>query len=271
MADALPIRLIASDVDGTLIDTTGNISRENADAILEAQEKGVIFAIATGRFPENVYLLLQDHGISCPIIGTNGAYIVDEHMQVLSRHFMKPEAAKQVLQVLLAFRADYFIFAPGLICTARSDHFHHSELSQKDRLLSMGFTYFHGPDQSMECCQKAVQKFFICNNVPLAPIREALAAIPDILLTQSGPHNIEVMPSGVHKGQGVADLAGHYGIPLSQVMTLGDEDNDIPMLTAVGYGVAMGNASENTKATAGFVTETNEQSGLAKAIRRFAL
>lgn len=54
-------------------------------------------------------------------------------------------------------------------------------------------------------------------------------------------------------------------------MTLGDEDNDIPMLTAVGYGIAMGNASENTKATAGFVTETNEQSGLAKAIRRFAL
>ena len=73
------------------------------------------------------------------------------------------------------------------------------------------------------------------------------------------------------KGQGVKEFAGLLGIPLSQVMTLGDQENDIPMLRAVGCGVAMGNASPETKAAAAFVTGTNDKAGFAAAVRWYAL
>ena len=73
------------------------------------------------------------------------------------------------------------------------------------------------------------------------------------------------------KATGVRMLAKHYGIPMEQVMTLGDHENDIPMLKIAGYGIAMGNGTENAKAAARYVTDTHDHHGLAKAIRKWAL
>lgn len=268
---SLPIRLIATDVDGTLLDSRGKIPPENLRAIRAAQEKGIIFAIASGRFPENVYVLLQDVGLSCPIIGTNGANNMDEHRHVLSQHFLPSYIALQVMELLNRHGADYFIFNPALICTSSTARLHHSELSYKEKLDPLGVLYTHGLEAALECCRGPVQKFFVCNNVPLAGLREELKTIPGILLTQSSPSNIEVMPEGIDKGQGVRDMAEAYGIPLSQVMTLGDEENDIPMLRIAGYGTAMGNASAKAKAAARYITDTNDNFGLAKAIKKYAL
>lgn len=271
MPVSLPIRLIATDVDGTLLNSRGVIPEDNLRAIRAAQEKGVTVAIASGRFPENVYVLLEDYGLSCPVIGTNGAKTTDARLHTLSEHFMLPHAAMDVHDTLTALGADYFIFAHDQICTARQGHFHHTELSQGKRIEALGLSYSHGPEAALACCQGQVQKFFVCDTTPLAPVRAALARIPEIELTQSGEHNIEVMPRGVDKGRGVRDLAAALGIPLSQVMTLGDQENDIPMLRAAGYGVAMGNACPAAKAAARFVTGINDESGFARALERYAL
>ena len=84
MNKPFPIHLIASDVDGTLLNSHGTIPEENIAAIRAAQEKGIIFAIASGRFPENVYVRIQPYGLSCPIIGVNGCHITDEKLQPIS-------------------------------------------------------------------------------------------------------------------------------------------------------------------------------------------
>ncbi|MBE5786523.1 MAG: HAD-IIB family hydrolase, partial [Clostridiales bacterium] len=136
---------------------------------------------------------------------------------------------------------------------------------------ALGYGYHHGPEETFRCCQTPVFKFYICDNVPLAPLRQQLQSIPGIALTQSGENNIEVMPIGVDKGTGVRDMARMLGISMDQVMTLGDQENDIPMLMAAGYGVAMGNASDATKKVARYQTEDLDHGGFAKAIRRWAL
>ena len=266
-----PIRMIATDMDGTLLASNGEIPPENLRAIHAAQDQGILFVISSGRFPENVYLLLKDAGITCPIIGTNGANNVDANLRVLSEHFMPAPTAQQVAGVLNRYGADYFIFNPGLVCTSSRSRLHHSELSQKERIISLGVTYRHGMNAVLETCDQPVQKFFVCNNVPLEAIREALKAVDGIQITQSSPFNIEIMPTGIDKGQGVRDMAAVWGVPLAQVMTLGDEENDIPMLRAAGCGVAMGNASAHTKAAARYITDTNDACGLAKAIEKYAL
>lgn len=125
------------------------------------------------------------------------------------------------------------------------------------------------PEESAECCRHSVQKFFICDNVPFPPLLEKLRKIPGLFLTQSGVMNIEVMPAGVDKGQGLRDLAARLGVPMDRTMALGDAENDLAMLTAAAYGTAMGNASPAAKAAAKYHTDGNNEGGWAKAVIRF--
>ena len=267
-----PIRLIATDIDGTLLNSALQIPERNLRAIHAAQEKGITVAISSGRFPENVYVLLEDYGLRCPIIGTNGADVIDENLNRLSETFIAPEPAMLALEQLIRLGSDFFMFSKQAVCTSRETRKHHSELSFGERIRAMGFTYYHGPKEAeMVAEQGMVHKFFVCDNVPLYQVREALRRIPGIDLTQSSACNVEVMPSGVDKGVGVRALADSLGIPMEQVMALGDEGNDIPMLRAAGYGVAMGNGSPEAKAAARFITDTNDCCGFAKAIEQYAL
>ncbi len=267
-----PIKLIATDIDGTLVSSQGMITERSLRAIRAAREKGITVAIATGRFPENAFLLLEDYGLRLPIVGANGARIVDENLKEISSHPMAPEAVRGAIDVLMHAGSDFFIFGDHAVCTATAQKKHHSELSQGDRIRELGFRYYHGREEVAEFVSRhAVYKFFVCDNVPLPPVRQALAQIPGIDLTQSWYNNIEIMPEGVDKGRGVRDLAQSLGITMDQVMTLGDQDNDIPMLKAAGWGIAMGNASEETKKAARFVTASYAEEGFARALETYAL
>lgn len=266
----MAVRLIATDVDGTLLNRERLLPPENITAIRKAQEKGVTVAICSGRFPENVYLLLRDGGLCCPIIGINGGCIVDERLTPLSSHYMGRGAAMAVQRLLEEAGAHYFIFNPQIVCTSDLSVRHHSELSAGERIRALGVSYVHGTEAARECARLPVYKFFISNRVPLEPLREKLRTIPGISLTQSNPANIEVMPAGVDKASGITEFANIMGVSMDDVMTLGDEENDIPMLRAAGIGVAMGNACPAAKAAARYVTESNDRGGFALALERFA-
>lgn len=266
-----PVRLIAADMDGTLLDDHNKIPERNLRAISAAREKGIVFAIASGRFCENVYLELAEYGLRCPIIGSNGAQIVDENLRTIRENRMEKRAGIETAEILLSLGNDFFIFATRMVCVSNGDRMHHSEVSQRDQMRELGITYYRGRDGVMRVVNDHVHKFFVCDNRPLEPVREALKQVGGIDLTQSWVNNIEIMPAGVDKGRGVSDLARILGIPMSQVMALGDEGNDIPMLTAAGYGVAMQNASEAAKSAARFITDTNDQCGFAKAVEEYAL
>lgn len=271
MNKPFPIRLIASDVDGTLLNSHGTIPEENIAAIRAAQEKGIIFAIASGRFPENVYVRIQPYGFSCPIIGVNGCHITDEKLQPIFTAAMDPSAAREVMDVLYEYKADFFMFNTHSVCTSHKDLPHHSEVTRPEEIKALGFTYYHGREEMLSCVETPVHKYYICEGYRDDPLWKRLEKIPGIALTQSGNSNIEVIPAGVDKATGVRMLAKHYGIPMEQVMTLGDHENDVPMLQAAGYGIAMGNGTESAKAAARFVTDTHDNHGLAKAIRTWAL
>ena len=267
-----PIRLIATDIDGTLLSSGLRIPERNLRAIRAAQERGITVAISTGRFPENVYVLLQDYGLRCPIVGTNGADVADGDLRRLSETFIAPGAAAEALRRLIRLGSDFFLFGGRAVCTGRETRQHHSELSYGGRIRALGLTYYHGPTEALGLAERGlVHKIFVCDNVPLPRVREALLALPGIDLTQSSTNNIEIMPPGADKGAGVRRLAEALGVPMAQVMAIGDEGNDVPMLRAAGCGVAMGNGSDAAKAAARFVTATNDDCGFARAVERFAL
>lgn len=268
----MPIRLIVTDIDGTLLNPSGIITERSRQAIRAAHDQGITVAIATGRFPENAYLLLEEYGLRLPIIGINGARIVDENLREISRREMARSTALRVLDVLLEAGADFFVFGDRAICTATKAGVHHSELTQGDRARELSLRYFHGREEAKSFVRELpVFKFFVCDNVPLPPLRKTFSALGGLNVTQSWWNNIELMPEGVDKGRGVRDMAASLGLPMEDVMTLGDENNDLPMLKAAGWGVAMGNASEETKRAARCVTASNAEDGFAQAIEKYAL
>ena len=98
--------------------------------------------------------------------------------------------------------------------------------------------------------------------------RKELEEIPGLVLTGSLGNNIEINAQGIDKGIGMIELGHRLGIDRDEIMACGDGDNDLEMLKAVGFGVAMGNAEESVKAVADYVTDTNEEEGVAKSSRK---
>ena len=267
------IRLIAMDLDGTLLQRDGTILPETVSALQAAADCGVTLALASGRYPENASLYFMDHGLTGPVMGSNGAMLTDRPMgQTVALHTMREATASAVRRNLDAIGAEYFIFSHKLVVTSRQEAVHHSEINDGPRISRLGKVQFlHGPEGVDTALAVGVCKYYVFIQENLPRIMEAVGHIPDLLVTRSGQHNIELMPAGVHKGSGIAELAARLRIPLSQVMAFGDEENDLEMLTSVGYGIAMGNAPEQVRSRVSRTTAPFDQNGIAQAIRKYIL
>lgn len=268
--------MIASDVDRTLLMTDGTLTEETVQAILEAQRRGILFVICSGRFPEHVGVVLAQRGIVCPIIGINGGTLWDAATdKVIANHMMSEQTAQEVHAIVSRSGIRYYVFGRKTLASNLYEHKHGAEKVFGEILeKKYGVEFSHGPEAVRALTYRPVSKFIVIgtdNPDGIAKLREELHTIKGIEVTSSGLNNIEILPAGVSKGTGVTEMAAAYGIPLEHVMAVGDYENDVPMFRVTGCSVAMGNAPEFVKQEARFVTATNDENGLAQAIRRFAL
>ncbi len=275
--DHLPVQLIALDMDGTLLNEDCRMPEENIQAMREAVEAGIRLAIVSGRVPEDISYFMSDAGFTdCYVLGLNGGYCLDRpHGEAIYAQYMADGDVEKCISILEAECVTYSAFGRSHVAISRPfstgrelDHWG-THLTRKGHLL-----YTYGMDGIFKQRELGTNKIVYIDREDtsrLARIREQIEKIPGVEVTSSWINNIEIMPRNVHKGMALAMLAGRLNMEQSKVMAIGDNDNDIPMLLWAGYGVAMGNASEGAKAAAGFFTDYNENAGVAKAIRRFAL
>ena len=270
------IRMIASDMDGTLFNSKQEISDRNAAAILSAQKKGVLFALCTGRISQFGALHVNFKGISCPVIGANGGGIWDDaEKKIVSSHPILAQVAVEVDELLHHYGVVYYAFTADNIVSC-DEKINHPNASWKDGVMTKtyGMPFGGGREKMRKAVGKEKTfKFFVARQPDdiHAKLAEDLRKIKGIYVTASGKNSFEIMKDGVNKCSGVEELAAMHGIPMENVMTLGDYDNDMPMIRAAGLGVAMGNALEKVKAAADYVTDTNDNDGVGKAIERFVL
>lgn len=268
------IRLIAADLDGTLLDASHNISLYNIEMIKKAQQKGIIFAIATGRFPENAALIAKGAGLSCPIISLNGAVVeLSPNGERILETFMEEEAAKAAFDCLESLGEGYHMFGRSTVISRRESTRHISESNPEGLAeLKKTVSYAYGLDACKAALDAPVFKYFVYfskdGHTP-GEIYDALVALDAVDVTASGSRNLEVMSNEANKGLGLKVLADALGIDLKNTMALGDQMNDLAMLKKAGLGVAMGNATEEVKASADAVTEDHNDSGVGRAIARY--
>lgn len=285
------VKLIVSDMDGTLIGEKMSVSQENLNAIAYAKQKGVTFAIATGRHLKEATGVLDNHGISCPLITANGAAIYNTDRQLINVFALPKQTTLDILKI--ARKYDSLLVELATVDTVFSDE------PEKSFAMLERFIRYHLPEANEaeikealdieknnltivtvnsleEVVSKAndeyVLKFFITildDSDALIHFKNEISLIEGIVITSSHSTNVEINSINATKGIAVAAFAKNLNIDLSDVMALGDNFNDLSMISSVGLGVAMGNAEPAVKKIAKHITDSNLDDGVAKAIYHF--
>lgn len=282
------IKLIASDMDGTLLDPELNITQENIDAIRYAESQGIEFMVATGRNRQEALPPLEKAGIKCAMITLNGAQVFDKEGNSL---FSTPLDKKEVFQIfdILDKQGVYYEVATqhGTYTNsleARIEHFtsHVIEsfphLTQKAAIaMTVAHLEFFPVNATPDLHELANQADIeilkvICFDKRgpefLGIAGKEIAKFDDCVVTSSGANNIEINHKHAQKGIAVTHVAKARDIELKDVLTIGDNHNDLSMIQIAGVSFAMGNAVLEMQEEAKYVTHENAHSGVGKAIRR---
>lgn len=270
----LTIRLIAMDMDGTLLDPEQRLSEPNRLALLEAQRAGIRLAICSGRMPGDSALFAIENGLEeIAVLGLNGGCCQKSPKAEPYVNHVLPAAAAQGLCARFAeagitfglFLQNTVVVFQGRKQLEKKDWGSHWDAPGAPEML-------YGGDISL-LAARGVNKIVCVDDdaALLHSYRTALEKDPALLVSSSWENNIELMPAGIDKGLALRELCRELGIPLRAVMALGDYDNDLSMFACAGLAVAMGNAPEYVKAAAHAVTLTNGEDGVAHAIRAWAL
>lgn len=271
-----PVLMIASDLDGTLLDSRQQITKGTAHALTLALERGIRVYACTGRTPQNAALVLRDAGLRVPVIGVNGALCTDADLNVLRQTFMDANAARTLYDIVsdAGIRCHIF-YADGVV--SRFDEKPHPEFIRLRARLreETGFEYSAGEAASLHALERRIYKMIVIADegemAALERMRDTLSGVRGLSVTSSWRNNLEIVPEGVSKGAAVTAMAQMEGIPLKNVMTLGDNENDLSMLSIAGYGVAMGGSDAAIQAACRYVTATNDEEGVRRAVERWAL
>jgi hypothetical protein len=269
------IKMIATDLDGTLLDDRKRVPEENIAALREAAESGILVALASGRMLSNVERTEAQIGLDCILIAYNGAKVAGPRSDGRPLLVHRPLPA-DVAEVFVEYS-----HSTGLLL-----NFYDREiLFAEDGTSRRGFMDLYTRRTGVE--YQIVDN--LLHDLPgVSPTKLILLADPQETLkiveqlretlgdraciTLSEPEYVEITAPGVDKGAILGPVASHYGVSLEEVMALGDADNDVTMLRAAGIGVALANAPARVRASAHRVTDrTNNEAGVAEAIRRWAL
>lgn len=264
----MDIKLIALDLDDTLLDHSNQISPRTREVIRQAADQGVAVTVATGRMYSSALQFAQQLALNIPLITYNGALVKNALSGEVLVH--KPLAEDTARQVLALFKergwyVQVYLDDTLYVAERNEKALYYEQLTGirsvpvGDRLYTMGGT----PTKLLALSEPGEIKI----------INETVAAVfGDTLYTAvSKPNYLEMANPSVNKGKALAFLAGRLGITRQQVMAVGDSVNDLDMLEYAGLGVAMGNASERIKAVADAVTESNDADGVAEAILKYVL
>ena len=279
------IKLIVSDMDGTLLAHDSSISKGNIEAIRYAQSKGEQFAIATGRDYSSLKGILEAHDLKCFSILGNGAQFCNENGEILSSAYFPKKCFKQVLQIFDELKIHYMIFtANGFYSTAEPN-------VVRDAFIDRCVVQFKrkredylddGCNQDMACMKlKKIGDLddFINSSIDIIKVeafnndvsliekaKEKLQEIEGIAYLSSFDDNIEVTDKAAQKGLILENVIEELGYSKDEVMVLGDGLNDITLFERFKYSFAPGNANETIKAMAYQVVGACEEDGVSQAI-----
>jgi 5-amino-6-(5-phospho-D-ribitylamino)uracil phosphatase len=277
----MPIKLLALDIDGTLLTTSGELTARNQAAIEEARSRGVHIVLLTGRRFGSAYLLMQELKLETPLISHNGALTKD--LKTLETHHLYPltiETASELIEIARDSGVD-------LVCSF-------------DEPRGLGKMIIEGISENNKSLQRYIEKYrdsvievadliTYLQHPPIqimfsgrchlmdefaVTLEEAMGDRVRVFKTRYPAYDVTILDAvneQASKGESLARIANEQGIAREQVMAIGDNHNDLTMLRFAGLGIVMANAEDVLKEMGFLSTSSNEDDGVAEAIERYIL
>lgn len=269
-APSPPVRLVAIDLDGTLLNDSKEVSEQTVHALCGLPERGVRVVIASARPPRSVRHIYRTLKLQTWQINYNGALIWDESAQ--QPVFHRPLKGSVVHEIVERARD---MFEEVLVTCEVLDKWYTDRENDPKHTTETGRLFkpdFIGPIN--EICARPVTKLMLLGEEPIILRLESLLAHEfeeAVSIVKTDRDMLQIMDRRVSKAIALNKVASHYGIPMRQVMAIGDAPNDVGMLQLAGVAIAMDNAHALVKDAAHWVAPSNNDHGVHAALRRYGL
>ena len=262
------IAALLADVDGTLVTREKVLTKRAVETVQRLRERGIAFAITSGRPPRGMRMLVEPLGLTMSIAAFNGGMMVHPDLSVVEEHPLPDDVVPAVIDTIQAHGLDVWIYratewyvrsprAPHVDREAWTVQFPPTVVSTFDGLLSRVVKVVGVSDdlEAVARCEAAAQEQ--CGT--------------RVSAARSQPYYLDVTHPAANKGTVIERLSRSLMIPLDRIATIGDQPNDVLMFRRSGLSIAMGNASEEVQRQATYVTTSSEDEGFANGVDRFIL
>ncbi|GIW49282.1 MAG: haloacid dehalogenase [Caloramator sp.] len=276
---ALKYKLIAMDMDGTLLNSQKQVTEYTKKVLKRASEKGIKLVICTGRIFTSAKSYARIIGTKAPIIASNGAYIREkDRNEVIYEKYIKKETLLDIIKVTREWGFYPHIYTTDTIYSEKLIHssLNYSKWNEtvpEDERINIQIV-----DSLEDIVEKEGENFLKVVVMALEDEVEKLQELKkyikenmDVSIFSSYMNNFEIMDKEVSKGNALKRLAEFFDIDREAIVCFGDNENDKTMFEFAGFPIAMGNAEEEIKKIAAYVTDTNDNDGVAKAIEELIL
>lgn len=264
-----PVRLVVSDIDGTLVRQDKTLSDGNVAAVARLQAAGVAMSLISARPASGVLWIAERLGLTGQVGAFNGGTIVQPDGTVVEKHQLDRATAEQALTLVRRPGVILWIFSEDVwhISAADAVHTPREVKSANQQPTPMG----DDVGRLLDSADKIVAVWD--DHDALARLEAEVAGALGARATvgRSQAYYLDITAPQANKGDGVAALARAAGVDLAQVAVLGDQRNDLPMFARAGLSVAMAQGPEEVRAAADFVSTSNDEDGVAVAIDRYLL
>ena len=262
------VRLVAIDVDGTLLDGSHRLKVEVRDAVCRLSASGVQVVLATARGPQAVRDIVRQFDFSPWLIGFSGAWIGElnegslQPKNVRSDERIPAAEARSVLSTAISYNVEPNVFTPESWRVRTLT----PEILEECTIVNLQ------PVETSELVtmEESPSKIMLISRLDqigaLKQIQESVQSVATG--TFSKPTYLEILPAGVNKAKALTQVAVVFGLELSEVAAVGDGPNDLEMLSEAGFAIAMGNASDRVKSAADLVVSSNDNAGVAEAVEK---
>jgi hypothetical protein len=266
------MKVIALDLDGTLLDKKKRISAPNLKRLQELREQGVKIVLASGRSASAMRLYYNQLGLDEPIVCCNGALVMEPKTgNIIASHEIEKDDLDRAVAILEEEKAYYLAYTdltlwlPSVKFTMKKWIERNRKLAPEDQVniqIRADFkTLFE---------EELIYKLLIfCADEGEKKRRfKKLRQLKGLEVIDSMPGAIDVMHHGVTKADGLKVIADYYGITMEEIVFMGDHNNDVEALKQAGVGIAMGNATDAARKAADWQTADHEEDGVKLALDR---
>lgn len=265
-------KIIAVDIDGTLLNSKKEISPRTKKSLIGAQEKGNIVVIASGRDFSGVkrYADILKLDIFDGLVSSNNGCLITNYKNgnLIVNHSLSIQEAKEILAFSKDLNCNPILFKDGKIISDIDNEIvrYTCEINKMDLVVS---------ENIYDNLDFRPNNIVFCHIEPevLTKVYEEINEkySRDYSFVKSTIYHCEIMPKGINKGSSLIDIASYYKIDIENVIAFGDEGNDLDMIKKAGVGVAMGNAIDEVKEAADYITLSNDEDGIADYLEKFEI